>query len=85
MSNLNQRLVVTCALIALAMSAQGCAEEEAIAAASVGSACSPATPCADGLFCYDGLCFDAWMIKPPLFDETKKYPVLVYVCKLRQS
>ena len=33
----------------------------------------------------DGLCFDAWMIKPPEFDETKKYPVLVYVCKLRQS
>ena len=59
MSNWNHRLVVSCALIALAMSAQGCAEEEAIAAASVGSACSSATPCADGLFCYDGLCFDA--------------------------
>ncbi len=27
----------------------------------------------------DGISLDAWMLKPPGFDETKKYPVLVYV------
>jgi len=27
----------------------------------------------------DGIALDAWMIKPKAFDESKKYPVLVYV------
>ena len=27
----------------------------------------------------DGIVFDAWMIKPPTFNESKKYPVLFYV------
>jgi dipeptidyl-peptidase 4 len=27
----------------------------------------------------DGTALDAWMLKPPHFDPTKKYPVLVYV------
>ena len=27
----------------------------------------------------DGVKLDGWMIKPPGFDPTKKYPVLFYV------
>ena len=27
----------------------------------------------------DGVTLDGWMLKPPTFDPTKKYPVLVYV------
>lgn len=27
----------------------------------------------------DGLEFDAWMVKPPAFDPSKKYPVFIYV------
>ena len=27
----------------------------------------------------DGVVLDAWMIKPPAFDPSKKYPVLIYV------
>ena len=27
----------------------------------------------------NGLVFDAWMLKPPNFDETKKYPLFIYV------
>ena len=59
-------------------------EENAALAASVAALPTPPTEFLE-LDIGDGLCFDAWMIKPPLFDETKKYPVLVYVCKLRQS
>jgi len=28
---------------------------------------------------YDGIDFDAWMIRPPDFDPAKKYPLLMYV------
>lgn len=27
----------------------------------------------------DGIAFDAWMIRPPNFDATKKYPLLIFV------
>ena len=56
-------------------------EDNAALAASVAALPTPPTEFIE-LDMGDGLCFDAWMIKPPLFDETKKYPVLVYVCKI---
>ena len=52
-------MVLLGALLSLSAVTGGCAEEQALAEAEVGSTCSPTSPCAAGLFCYDGVCFDA--------------------------